>query len=411
MKFHLKYAALALGCALFDGGAAEARTVSDQPGAYQVDLPDDFRVLRHGRMPDQPGGYLLRAQSLVGNVKMIIFSVPRGDPSIDYLKMYRTWEERVVRLKLVSNLKPVTGLIRANRAGQTAFVRAYDGVARRNTTQQLYRYLVTISHSQATRRLYTVILASQADYFKDNRARVLALANGFRPLLAVATKPTASNRPIKRVSLRGRLLVSKTGKVESRGPKAPPPKVLPRKDAPRLATPVRAPQRAVTAAQAPAASRVLPNNLRPAQFAPRPGQAAQRPVQLMVKPGPAAQRPGQLVAKPGQAAQRPGQLVVKPGQPQVRAGQLGLKPGATPPTVQPRKVPLPSRPAQTVPSAGRLARPGALAPKAGTKAVEKALQGKLRGPAAVEPAKKDAEAAKKGRLVPTPKAKSADNAE
>lgn len=184
---------LPIAVILAAAGAASAKTAFQQPGAYKLELPDDFQV--------EQTGVFLRAQSPKANLKVLAESQPyRGRHDVE--GHFARWERKVVGWRLYRTLQRVGGRHRVAAHGLVAFYRVYDAVTVRRRTPQPYRVFVLAAHSAATNRLYTLAIAAHRDVYQRDQAKIVAIASSFRPFAA-----TSLPRPAKvsRLSLRGRL--------------------------------------------------------------------------------------------------------------------------------------------------------------------------------------------------------------
>ena len=208
-------AALALGLSLA-GSLASASTahagIVNQPGRFRIDLPPDFRVVKHGRVANSPS-YMLLAHSKLGNVKLYIQSAPHPDPTIDLAKHMNLWASSVRKLGIYGTLHPI-GTPHRDHAMMT---QVFAATARRVRTNQPYTVYVGITLDRTTKRVYTFSVASQTSFFHKNKARLLGLARAFRPYHGetIARRPGQLLKG-KRVSLRGRLIKQPSGLIVSR---------------------------------------------------------------------------------------------------------------------------------------------------------------------------------------------------
>jgi hypothetical protein len=195
---------------------AVAKSIVDQPGQFRVWLPGDFRILRHGRDRDRAVAgqlaYEFKAVSAKGNIKVFAQSSYKADPSIDFMKQFAYMEYEVRREKLYKWLRPVGGPQRGSAGRITQFWRYYDAVGQRDKTVQPYRLLAFVAFDRPIRRLYTVTIAAQTDVFDQNRTRLMTILRSFRPYVAPPHK-VGKKRPLRRISLRGKLRVRRNGLV------------------------------------------------------------------------------------------------------------------------------------------------------------------------------------------------------
>ena len=214
----IRFVVLALAPALLTGTAL-AKTVLDQPGQFRIEFPDDFKVLRHGRAPNEPKSYFLRVESAASNLKIFAHSTFRTDPSYDFGKHFGAWEKTAIARGWYKWLKPVTPPKRVN-AGKVsravAFYRVYDGLSQRDKTVQPYRLITLVSHNRELKRVFALTVAAHSDLFAKNRPRIQAIMQSFQPYLHAAPhKPGAAKPgvPLKRVSVKGLFKTKKTGLV------------------------------------------------------------------------------------------------------------------------------------------------------------------------------------------------------
>jgi hypothetical protein len=213
-----RLAALALISAL-SAPTAFAKTVLDQPGQFQIDLPDGFKVVRHGRAPDDSKSYMLRAESPAGNFKVFARSTPNAAPSFDFGTHFSKWEKTATSRGWYKWLKPVGAAkaVKSNKAADvTAFFRVYDGLSQRHKTVQPYRLITLASHNPKLKRVYTLTIAAHSDLYAKDKARIRSIVGSFKPLLGAAPHKPEGKKPgvpLKKVSVKGLLKTKRSGLV------------------------------------------------------------------------------------------------------------------------------------------------------------------------------------------------------
>jgi hypothetical protein len=203
-------AAIAAGAALFAAtGSAPAKMIANQPGRFQIDLPDEFQVVKHGRVPGEHA-YMLLARSKKGNVKLFAKSLDHADPTVDLGKHLALWEKLVRQRGVYSTLRRTGKLVR--KRGLIA--QMYRAEGPRMRYRHPFVVYVGVSIDRRAKRVYTLSVASEAAFYAKNRVRLLRLARSFRPYYGVAHVKNLRHSK-KRISLRGKLRAQKSGLVTS----------------------------------------------------------------------------------------------------------------------------------------------------------------------------------------------------
>lgn len=208
MKFlRLGVLSAVLAVALASGAVAGAKTIVNHPGRFQLELPDNYKVTRHGRIKTEPG-YELVAVSPKGNVKLFVKALPHGDPTADLGKHLLRWEENA---RLKGYFTQLTRVGPLTRRGST-LTQLYSAQGTRTRTQHPYTVYVGVNLDRRMRQLYTFTLAAENNVFTKYRAKLLALASRFRPY-DPARVAGGIRRSSKRISLRGKLQRKPSGLV------------------------------------------------------------------------------------------------------------------------------------------------------------------------------------------------------
>lgn len=194
------------GMALASGATAVAKTIVNHPGRFQLELPDNYKVARHGRIK-HGSGYEFAAFSPKGNVKVLVKSVPHADPTADLGKHLNHWEDTA---RANGYFKALTRVGAITRRGST-LTQLYQASGTRVRAQHPFTVYVGVSLDRQLRQLYTFTLAAESGVFAKYKTKLLALASRFRPYDPSRVARLRSTG--KRISLRGKLKRTPTGLV------------------------------------------------------------------------------------------------------------------------------------------------------------------------------------------------------